>query len=280
MPKLGNKIGTIGARTIKERCVIFGCTAKTYALWLCRDHYQQALFYGTAIPVVPMRCHVPTCTEVYGLKNGMSAVNLCPKHRNLKRYWDRQDVHLTPDEIAMIRKGIANRGDRNPNWKGGKFPYLNFRDYQKTRLELLKTHGWKCQKCGQPAKTVKHMNNNPTDHHLSNLRVLCTGCLAYAPKNPPCDYQTKFKKRYGISIRELAITHKATEGKIRYWMTNHGWKPGQPPPKTNRWDPEREAARRAFGVCAGTLYVWRKKYGWQPGQPRPAVRRGRPRRVT
>lgn len=91
-------------------------------------------------------------------------------------------------KLSKAHKGIRNpnslkalnvyqRGEKNPNWKGGKSfePYTI--DWTQTlKRSIRERDHYICQLCSQYGNTVHHIDYNKKNCNPNNLITLCRGC--------------------------------------------------------------------------------------------------------
>lgn len=71
------------------------------------------------------------------------------------------------------KRSDANRGERNPCWRGGipREPYAL--DWPEIRKTIRERDGHKCQICNEYGKYVHHIDYNPKNNSPTNLITLC-----------------------------------------------------------------------------------------------------------
>ena len=93
-----------------------------------------------------------------------------------------------------------NKGEHNPNWKGGKHPYKNQRVLRRNRAAVLKNANFICHYCGGIADRVHHLDHSTDNHMISNLVATCHKC--HMLNHPPTT--SKYQRIYGYKITELS----------------------------------------------------------------------------
>lgn len=146
-------------------------------------------------------CKVKNCKNKYFTKG------YCRFHYDRKRH----SPHLPLDN-----KRYSPKGKRNVNWKGGIAEYPNHYLMKKNRLIILMNNP-KCEICDKPATDIHHRNGNKADHRLSNLMALCHSCNNLIRFKPN---KSKYRKLYGMTLKEMGEKLKLTEVGIRYRLNN------------------------------------------------------------
>lgn len=267
-----------GPGHIKKHCVIFGCGQKTYALWLCRNHYAKALLGGVISPDFEMKCHVPGCENKFYSqlnKHGHVETKLCKRHRIRAKNFSKCGRTVTMEALASPKHWFQT-GEHNWQWKGGKWPYRNYREYQKNRAIILKRDDYRCVKCKKACHTARRIDGDPENAKIENLQVMCHGCITrHSAALRGGKNSSKFMRMYGMTLMEMQDKFNTRYWTIRKWL-NKGWTPNQPPPPSAPQRSTMSKYRKQFGmslkeICdkydlAPQTAIDRIRSGWRPGQ--------------
>ena len=124
----------------------------------------------------------------------------------------------------MRRKAML--GDNNPRWNNGVSEYPNHIILKKNRIKILKkTHG-KCELCGISAKIIHHKDGSKNNHDLKNLIALCRNChnIIHTDDSEISALEvrgiSKYKRLYGLSLKELGKLFNVHPSTILYWLKN------------------------------------------------------------
>ena len=81
--------------------------------------------------------------------------------------------------------GNKIKGEKNPNWRGGKSFEIYPQEFNKTLKEMIrKRDNYTCQECGYSEKQlgyklhIHHINFDKENNHPNNLISLCNSCHA------------------------------------------------------------------------------------------------------
>ncbi len=94
---------------------------------------------------------------------------------------------------------------------------------KKNRLVKLKEVEGKCEVCGGRAQYIHHIDESKDNHELNNLVVLCGKChgvVHAGRKNKKCESIGKYKKLYGLSIKEMVEKFGRNKGCYYSWHHN------------------------------------------------------------
>lgn len=75
--------------------------------------------------------------------------------------------------------------------------YINHYQMKQVRKLKIKTTQNKCEKCGEIAKQLHHLDHTNYNHAIDNLLILCIKC--HQKLHP-----SKYKQLYGFTMKELA----------------------------------------------------------------------------
>ena len=108
------------------------------------------------------------------------------------------------------------KGNQNCNWKGGIAEYKNHYQMKLNRLEKLKQTKGKCEVCGKNGNEIHHKDSTTDNHNISNLMLLCRKdhILIHKLNRANKPYTSKWKRKYGMSLREIAEKTGISEGYV------------------------------------------------------------------
>lgn len=100
-------------------------------------------------------------------------------------------------------------GKLNHNWRGGVAEYPDHSLFKRQRLIVLKRSSGKCEICGVSATEIHHIDEDKSNHDLTNLLAVCRRChLALHGGSFRASTvnggTSKIKRIFGISAAELA----------------------------------------------------------------------------
>jgi hypothetical protein len=116
-----------------------------------------------------------SCSNVYRF----SGKPLSQEHREKitgRRPWNLGKGHSSETKAKIAQKAKQRTGERNPNWKGGRYlradGYYQIRiggRYKMEHIYLMEQHLGRRMNRGE---VVHHKNGNKTDNRLENLQVM------------------------------------------------------------------------------------------------------------
>jgi hypothetical protein len=100
-------------------------------------------------------------------------------------------------------------GELNPRWNGGTSEYKNHYTMKKNRILKMNTVKWKCEKCGNDAIYVHHIDKTKTNHKICNLMAVCRLCHAqlHKRKKHKTINMDKYYKEYYLKNRKKIIDY-------------------------------------------------------------------------
>jgi len=120
-------------------------------------------------------CIVPRCNQkTYSRYN-----QYCFKHYQKRRARKIKGLPFDDNSLIYSLAGAPigfHKGDKNANWKGGKFEYPNHSEMKRARLKKLKQVNYVCKICRGKATEVHHLDKTKTNHTLPNLIAVCHRC--------------------------------------------------------------------------------------------------------
>lgn len=132
---------------------------------------------------------------------------------------------------------MFQKGEKNPNYRGGVAKYPNHSVLKKNRLVVLKKAKGKCEICHRRAKTVHHVDGSVDNHTIRNLVALCLIC--HKAVHHEEIYQgratSKYIRLYGLTITKMVQKYG---GSTAYFSKLH--KEGKLKQKIDRLKAERE----------------------------------------
>lgn len=113
----------------------------------------------------------------------------------------------------------ALKGRKNHRWNGGNSHFKNHHHHQLklNRLEKLKQTRGRCEICDDGADKIYHKDGDRDNHNISNLVVACAGCMGKLHRVNGT-YASKYKRKYGMSIAEMAIRAGMPYYRARQWL--------------------------------------------------------------
>ena len=97
-----------------------------------------------------------------------------------------------------------NKGENNPNWRGGIAEYPDHYLMKKVRLEVLEEANYTCYYCGNKANEIHHKDQTKNNHSKENFEACCHGCNHLRENTKPHKPHTShYKRLYGFTAREL-----------------------------------------------------------------------------
>ena len=180
----------IGGARFKERIINNPCKHKDcinphWQHGYCRTHWSRIIRTGSPnLCPRPVQCIVESC--------------LNPKPYSKGGYC-RMHLYRFKKGIPLELIGRSNRGENNPNWKGGIAEYPNHSEMKRMRLKVLKEANNICYYCGGHADRVHHLDKSKNNHSKDNLVASCCKCNAKLSK----PHTSKFKRLYGKTFHEL-----------------------------------------------------------------------------
>jgi hypothetical protein len=100
-----------------------------------------------------------------------------------------------------IKQQTSLVGDKNPNWRGGKYPYHNNGDFKRKAHFLLEKYK-KCSLCDNKSYLVHHKDFSKTNHDINNLQPLCRACHTKIHTDDRCR-KGKIYKKYGMKMSDI-----------------------------------------------------------------------------
>ena len=203
-------------------CKIKNCNKKYYGKGYCRFHWVHKDWYPKNRNRL-LQYQKQYKLEHYGIGNRMHKCRIkncnnmvykkhkyCVPHR--KRITGKiKDLDLSKDLRHQIGQFI--KGKKNINWKGGIAEYPNHSLMKKNRLIIL-LHNPICEICNKkPAVEIHHKNGDKSNHRLSNLVASCHRCntkIRFKSNN------SKFRRIYGMNLKEIASKLRYSEGYISF----------------------------------------------------------------
>lgn len=176
-----------------KKCAVIECDEKVYAKDLCRKHW--GLNNRNGFPgykkdsKIIIKCKADNCNNQV---INTSSHGYCSFHYT--RY-----KRGTPFDRP---KGI--KGELNPRWNNGTSQYPNHSLFKKNRLIALERDGYKCVYCGVETNQVHHKDLSKSNHSLDNLDSCCSSCNLKMC-NPRKIYTSKFRRKYGLSVKDASI---------------------------------------------------------------------------
>lgn len=120
-------------------------------------------------------------------------------------------------ENVKHKRQPKRRGKKNHRWNGGKSHFKNHYQLKLNRLEKLKQTEGKCEICREAASVVYHSDGDRDNHKISNLVAVCNKCLGTLHKVNGT-YESKYKRKYGINLKEIAERAEMSIYKARCWL--------------------------------------------------------------
>lgn len=184
-------------KTTDIKCKVDGCETNFFAKGYCYTHWVQFRKNGDKL-YQSHKCQAEGCSE-------RTTTDYCHFHKI--RVCRGMHLDATASELMS--------GPNNWNWRGGKSQYTNHSEFKRQRKIKLRSVNYTCQLCGDIATEVHHKDGLKVDHRQENLEALCHHCHMsnYHSQN----HTSKYKKHYGVGIKELCIKVKSDPSRIRKW---------------------------------------------------------------
>jgi len=134
-----------------------------------------------------------------------------------------ENTHKKPKQKLKTLPRKSMMGANNPRWNNGASEYPRHSELKRVRIEALKKAGGKCEACGNEAQVVHHIDESKDNHSLYNLVALCDKCHWAIHKNefgPINNRTSKYIRKYGLTLQQLAVLFGVTPGTICYWIKN------------------------------------------------------------
>ena len=138
----------------------------------------------------------------------------------IKSYARAHNIKIKKKERALTerwRKATSKslKGSKNPRWNNGASEYKNHAILKKIRLEVLKRDEYKCKVCNKEATEIHHKDEIKENHDANNLISVCHKCHMNQ-FHKGCT--SKYKKIYGLSLKEMANKFAISCYVLRLWI--------------------------------------------------------------
>ena len=131
------------------------------------------------------RSRAGSLNPFYGKKHTPETIKRFSASLKGRVAWNKGLTKETSESIRLcgehgsrtLRETGASRGEKNPNWRGGKSYEPYSFDWTKELKKKIKDHyNGTCQLCFGDACAVHHIDYNKKNCHKDNLVALCRSC--------------------------------------------------------------------------------------------------------